>query len=37
MIWLFTYEHCEHLLDHQDKEKNFDIDEVDTLGSLDLI
>lgn len=37
MIRLFSYEHCELLLGHQDKGKIFDIDEVDTLGSLALI
>lgn len=37
MIWLFSYEHCELLLGHQDKGRTFGIDEVDTLSSLDFI
>lgn len=36
MIWLFSCEHRELLLDHQDKGKKCGILEVDKSGSLDL-
>lgn len=36
MMWLFSDEPCDLLLDPQDKWKNTDLREADILGSLDV-